>query len=60
MRGLARSLKISQWKNVNVFNINVACLTGVWRGNEGERTFVLIERKYSDERRRSPPGFFKW
>ena len=36
LRGLTCSLKISQWRNLTVLNVNVACLTGAQRGKEGE------------------------
>lgn len=32
--GSVGSLKISQWENLNVLNVNVFCMTGVHRGKE--------------------------
>lgn len=50
LRGLACLLKISQWANLNVFNVSVTCLTGAQKGGGRDRTVVLIEKKNSDEK----------
>lgn len=44
---------ISMGESECFFNVNVACLTGVQteRGRGRDRTVVLIERKYLDEKR---------
>lgn len=42
LRGLACSLEISQWANLNVFYVNVTCLTGAQRR---QTVGGLIEKK---------------
>lgn len=55
--GCCMLIKTPQWENLAVFNVNVVCLTGLHRG---KARVLLIEGKYSEERKDSSSAFLKY